>query len=153
MVILNKYNDTLKIIGNPIIGKDVWIGDFCIIDGSGGLVIGDECDISCGVHVYTHSTHKRCVSGKKKNYDGTVNREAIEKKPVSIGKNTFIGANTTILMGSMIGSKCIVGANSLINGVFSDNKIIYGIPAKEVGYITFDSNGDIILNYYDIQYR
>ena len=61
----NKYHEHTWIKDNPKIGDGTWIGPFCIIDGTGGLTIGKECDISAGTHIYTHSTVIRCVSGKK----------------------------------------------------------------------------------------
>jgi acetyltransferase-like isoleucine patch superfamily enzyme len=46
------------------VGKNCWIGPNVILDGSGGgLFIGDYVDISAGVHIYTHDTVKRAISG------------------------------------------------------------------------------------------
>jgi acetyltransferase-like isoleucine patch superfamily enzyme len=58
----NPYNPHAWFVGEPVIGDDVWIGAFCVIDGSGGLSIGRGCDISAGAQIYTHSTVERCVS-------------------------------------------------------------------------------------------
>ncbi|WP_026497112.1 acyltransferase [Butyrivibrio sp. WCD3002] len=49
---------------------------------------------------------------------------------VNIGKNCFIGMNSTILMGSSIGDNVIVGANSLVCGDIPSNCIVGGVPAK-----------------------
>jgi len=127
-----KYNEHSWIIGEPKIGKGTWIGAFTVIDGSGGLKIGKECDISCGVHIYTHSTVKRCITGKKFNEDGTINRELIERKPVEIGDNTFIGANATIMMGVKIGNRCIIGAGSVVTKDVPSDTTVVGIPAKDI---------------------
>ena len=51
-------------IGSPEVGEGTWIGAFTVIDGSGGLKIGRGCDISCGAQIYTHSSARRCVSGR-----------------------------------------------------------------------------------------
>ena len=48
--------DNVLIIGDVKVGKNTWIGPNCILDGSGGLEIGDHCSISAGVHIYTHDT-------------------------------------------------------------------------------------------------
>ena len=54
-------------------------------------------------------------------------------KPITIGDNVFIGANTTILPGVTIGSNIIVGANSVVTKDLKDDGYIYiGIPAKKV---------------------
>ena len=70
----NPYNEHAWIIGSPTIGSGTWVGAFTLIDGSGGLTIGEGCDISSGVHIYTHSSAMRCVSGRR--YD-TVDREPV----------------------------------------------------------------------------
>jgi len=132
MIEPNKYNEHCWIIGEPEIGENTWIGAFTVIDGSGGLKIGKNCDISCGVHIYTHSTAKRCIRNERFNKDGTINRETIERKPVTIGDYTFIGPNSVILMGVKIGSKCIIGAGSIVTKDVPDNITVVGNPAKEL---------------------
>ena len=138
MIKKNKYNEHSLIIGKPKIGKGTWIGPFAVIDDSsplGQLEIGKNCDISAGVHIYTHSTAKRCVADKKYNKDGTINRNIIERKPVKIGDCTFIGANSTVLMGVTIGKHCIIGAGSVVTKNIPDFSVATGVPAKIVGEI------------------
>ena len=112
--------DNVLVIGDVKVGKNCWIGPNTILDGSGGLVIGDNCAISSGVHIYSHSSVGRIV----------VN-EATEKKEVVIGSNTYIGPNSIIAMGTIIGNNCAVGALSFVNGLhIPNNSKCYGIPAK-----------------------
>ena len=49
------YNNVL-IIGDVKVGKNTWIGPNVILDGSGGLEIGDFVSISAGVQIYTHDS-------------------------------------------------------------------------------------------------
>lgn len=49
---------------------------------------------------------------------------------VKIGNNCWIGAKVTILDGTVIGDNCIVAAGAVVKGVFPENVIIGGIPAK-----------------------
>ena len=51
---------------------------------------------------------------------------------VRIGRNVWIGANCTILDGSVIGDNTIVVPNSLVNRRFPPNVILQGNPAKIV---------------------
>ena len=62
--------------------------------------IGEGCDISSGVHIYTHSSVKRCVSGRR--------YESVERKPVTIGNRVFVGANAVINMGVTIGDEAVM---------------------------------------------
>ena len=126
------------IFGKPKIGKCVWIGPFTIIDGSGGLEIGDGCDISAGVHIYTHTTVKRCIS--KRVYD------KIDRKPVKIGNYVFIGANATILAGVKIGDHSVIGAGAVVNKNIPPYSIAAGIPAKVIGKIKI-KNGKVKFIY------
>jgi len=53
-------------------------------------------------------------------------------KGVKIGNSVWIGANTTILDGSVIGGNTIVAANSLVNRRYPANTILQGNPAKVI---------------------
>ena|SRR3990167_2203089 len=128
--IAKEYNNFCIVIGEPKIGRGTWIGYFTVIDGSGGLEIGENCDISSGVHIYTHSSDKRCVTIGRINQDGSINRDTVERKPVKIGNNVFIGANTIILKGVTIGNNVVIGANSLVNKDVPGNSKAYGSPIK-----------------------
>lgn len=51
---------------------------------------------------------------------------------ITIGNNSFIGMNCTILAGAEIGSNCIIGAGSVVRGKIPDNSVVMGNPAKVV---------------------
>lgn len=123
----NPYNDHAWIIGEPTIGQGTWIGAFTVIDGSGGLTIGEGCDISCGVQIYTHSSALRCVSGRR--------YESVDREPVVIGNRVFIGANATINMGVSIGDEAIVGAGAVVTHDVASRAVVAGVPAREVGSV------------------
>jgi carbonic anhydrase/acetyltransferase-like protein (isoleucine patch superfamily) len=126
----NKYNDSTWIIGEPKIGVDCWIGAFTLIDGSGGLEIGDFCEISSGVHILTHSSVRKCLLGK-----------AVAPKsdfqPTKLGRRVFVGTNAVIQMGSEIGDYSIVGAGAVVltGSKFPERSVIVGVPAKLVGHV------------------
>lgn len=123
----NPYNAHAWVIGEPVIGDGTWIGAFTLIDGSGGLTIGSGCDISSGVHIYTHSSAKRCVSGRA--------YPSVERKPVSIGDRVFIGANAVINMGVTIGDEAVVGAGAVVTKDVPARTIVGGVPARQIGTV------------------
>jgi hypothetical protein len=43
--------DSSLVIGDVAVGSRTWIGPFTVLDGSGGLRIGDTCSISAGVQI------------------------------------------------------------------------------------------------------
>jgi acetyltransferase-like isoleucine patch superfamily enzyme len=123
----NPYNPHAWIVGDPAIGAGTWIGAFTVIDGSGGLTIGSGCDISCGAQIYTHSTVRRCVSGRV--YD------AIDRAPVRIGDRVFVGANATIMMGVTIGDEAVVGAGAVVTADVPARTVVVGVPARPVSTV------------------
>ena len=122
----NPWNPLAWVVGDPEVGAGTWVGPFCLLDGSGGLVIGEGCDLAAGVQVYTHSTARRCVTGREVD---------VERAPVVIGDRTFIGANAVVLMGVRIGSGCVIGAGSVVTADVPDGTCAVGVPARVVGQV------------------
>ena len=55
-----------------------------------------------------------------------------QAKPISIGENTWLGANVTVLPGVSIGKQCVVGAGTLVTHDIPDNSLVLGSPGKVV---------------------
>ena len=134
----NPYNQHAWIVGSLEIGEGTWIGAFTVIDGSGGLTIGRGCDISSGVHIYTHSTVRRCVSIREYN--------DVDQMPTRLGDAVFVGANATIMMGTSIGDQAVVAAGALVTGDVDARTIVAGVPARRIGEVVVDG-GDTRLVY------
>ena len=106
-------------------GDDIWVGYFCLVDGSGGLEIGNKVTLSSGVHVYTHDSSKfRAYNWEKDSKKGS----HIKKLPVKIGNNVQIGANSIVTKGVTIGNNVIIGALTLVNKDIPDNSFVTGNP-------------------------
>jgi len=54
-------------------------------------------------------------------------------KPITIGKNAFIGARAMILPGVCIGDQAIVGAMSVVPKDVLDHQIVAGNPSQKIG--------------------
>ena len=116
--------DSSYVFGNVKVGENCWIGPFTIIDGSGGLTIGDNCNISAGVQIYSHDTVGRVIS-----------KTEVKLSPVVIGNNVYIGPNSVISKGVKIGSNVIIGANSFVNKDVPSNTKGWGSPFKLKGNV------------------
>jgi len=127
------------VYGDVTVGKNTWIGPYTLLDGSGGLVIGDYCSISAGVHIYTHDTVKWTLSGGKAEY---------ERQPVRIGSCCYIGAETIITRGVQVGDHCLIGAGSFVNRDIPSFSIAFGAPCRIVGKVTVDQAGAVSLQYF-----
>ena len=107
-----------------IIEDNVSIGqNFHVVCYKGNLIIGRDSTISGNVF----------VSNVDHAYENIgihiLDQEMIYKETV-IGKNCYIGYGATILPGSILGRQCIVGANSVVKGIYPDFSILAGNPAR-----------------------
>ena len=55
-----------------------------------------------------------------------------ESTPIRVGAGSWLGERVTVLRGSDIGRKCIIGAHSVVRGKIPDYSVATGIPAKVV---------------------
>lgn len=116
--------DSSVIIGDVVVGGSTWIGPNTVLDGSGGLTIGDFCSISAGVQIYTHATVDWALSGG----ESPPTRQATR-----IGSRCYIGPGTIIEMGVEIGDGCVIGALSLVRGAIPAGSRAWGQPCRVVG--------------------
>jgi acetyltransferase-like isoleucine patch superfamily enzyme len=123
--------DSSLVFGSVKVGINCWIGPFTIIDGSGGLEIGNYCTISVGVQIYTHDNIKQTLTSGKL---------PIDREAVVIGNNVYIGPNAIIIKGVIIGSNCVIGANAFVNKNVQDNSIVFGHPAETKGKVIIDGD-------------
>jgi acetyltransferase-like isoleucine patch superfamily enzyme len=112
------------LVGDDLeVGEGTWIGAFVLLDGSYGLKIGRDCDISSGAKILTHSTHMRCTEQGEK-LTGRV----------EIGDHVFIGTNSVILHDVVVGHHSIIGALTLIESgsrIHPYSKVV-GVPGRIV---------------------
>lgn len=113
--------DSCCIFGKPKVGRKTWIGPFTILDGSGGLEIGDNCSISAGVQIYSHDSVDWAISGGEKPYTYAATK---------IGNHCYIGPNAIITKGVEIGDGSIIGANSFVKNSFPAGSKVAGSPAR-----------------------
>jgi acetyltransferase-like isoleucine patch superfamily enzyme len=126
------------VYGDVAVGSNTWIGPFVLLDGTGGLTIGDNCSISTGVQIYTHDTVKWAVSGGSAAY---------EHSPVSIGSSCYIGSQSVIAKGVSIGDHCVIGACSFVNRDVPPNTIAGGVPIRRLGRVEIqDGEVDLVID-------
>lgn len=99
---------------------------------SDNLILGDKCDIAShtliqakyGVEIGEHSEIGPFC------YISSWSTEDNKKGKVTIGKNTMIGAHSTVMPGITIGDNVIIGAYTFVNKDIPSNCTAYGIPVK-----------------------
>ena len=125
------------------IGKNVFIGrsTYVELENASLLTIEDNVTIAAHTKIILHDSSLENVAGFP-----------VYVAPVILRKNCYVGANTTILPGSDIGTYTIVGANSLVTGKLKPNSVYIGQPARYYCSVKqlqkkWQSNGKIEANY------
>ena len=119
------WGDGIIQIGeNSSIGENSWI---YANKNNGGVYIGD--DVNCASHLYVIDSDHSFEKGKK------INQQQLKSKPIYIGNDIWIGYNVTILKGTKIGDRTVIGACSLCNKEYAGNSVLVGSPAKIIKFI------------------
>lgn len=113
--------DNVLIIGTVTVGRHCWIGPNVILDGSGGLEIGDYVSISAGVQIYSHHTVAWSTS---------LGQAPVEHRSTRIGSGVYIGPGSIVQMGVEIGDRAVIGALSLVNKPIPAGARAWGTPAR-----------------------
>ncbi len=121
------------IIGNVIIGKDVYVGPSAVIRGDWGeIIIEDGCNVqeNCTVHMFPGTTtylRKGAHIGH-----GAIIHGA------NIGANSLIGMNAVIMDEAEIGNECIIGALCFVKSkmVIPKRSLVVGNPAKIIRQVS-----------------
>lgn len=116
------------------IGDNVWVNHNVRIDASGGVRIGDGCQIGYNSMILSHSSHMAIrLNGAEFIKMDIVDRVGYIHRPVDIGEYTFVGGGSAIMPGVRIGKGCVIGVNSVVTKDVPDYAIVAGAPAKIIG--------------------
>lgn len=118
-----------SVIGNVIIGENVYVGPSAVIRGDWGqIIIEDGCNVqeNCTIHMFPGTT----VTLKKGAHIG---HGAIIHGG-TIGENCLIGMNSVIMDDVIMEAECIIGALSFVPAKMHLPKrsLAVGNPAKIV---------------------
>lgn len=115
------YTDCGK---NLTIGKEVVINSGCHFQDQGGVEIKDGALIGHNV-VFATLNH---------DFD-PAKRKDMHPAPIIVGKNVWIGSNSTILGGVTIGDGAVVAAGAVVTKDVPQNAVVGGVPAKVIKYL------------------
>ncbi|WP_157972852.1 acyltransferase [Aureibaculum luteum] len=103
------------------IGNNVATNNNIFICSANHIEINDNTRIGQNVTIMDFEAHG--IDPRKRNKVGEIGE-------IIIGENVWIGNNVIILKNSSIGQNSIIAAGAVVSGVFPDNVIIGGVPAK-----------------------
>lgn len=134
-----RFRETLWRLFADVHNTEVTINDSCTFEANleirsnygKKIVIGCDCMFSYDICLQAGDGHAifdvntaRCINGTGK--------AAANKDRIVIGEHVWVGKNAFILNGTNIGDGSIVGARSLVKGIFPNNCSVGGNPAKQL---------------------
>ena len=119
---------------NLSIGDHVWVWHHSILDATGGLNIGEGCQIGAWAGIFTHGSHDAIrLLGRSFVDIQNSKRPGYVRKPVKIGSYTFIASGVIILPGVTIGDGCIIGSHCVITSAVPDHSVVVAQAGRTVG--------------------
>jgi serine O-acetyltransferase len=121
---LSRFLTGIEIHPGAKIGKNLFI------DHGMGVVIGETSEIGNNVTIY----HMATLGGIAPSINSN-NQRQVKRHP-TLGDCVVVGSGAQILGPVMIGANAKVGANAVVTKDVSENAVMVGIPAKNVGTAT-----------------
>lgn len=121
---------------NIHLGNNVELNMNCTFLDCNKITIGDSSGIGPGVHIYTvsHPVNGQERLRKDEGGDGFRFWNSLAK-PVTIGKNVWIGGGSIILPGITIGDNTTIGAGSVVAKSIPAGCLAVGNPCRVIKYL------------------
>lgn len=116
------------------LADNVFVGHYTILDGTGGLTIGEGTQLAAYVGIFSHSSHISIrLYGRHYQDIRECEKTGYLAESVTIGKYVFLGARATILPGVTIGDGALIAADSRVSEDVPNFAIVSGSPARMLG--------------------
>ncbi|MBN4046414.1 acyltransferase [bacterium AH-315-P15] len=119
-----------------VIGNEVQIGLYNVLNATAGLSIGDRVTLSARVSIYssTHIANDPDDPGRRVGANGMTKSIPVFSKArvISIGEGAWLGLNVSVVCAS-IGAHCFVKSGSIVSKDQPMNSVVAGQPAVVLG--------------------
>lgn len=128
------------VMQGAVVGEDCNVGDHAFIEAGArlgdrvtvkngvliwdGVTIGDDVFVGPGA-VFTNDLRPR----------GRQIGEGFKLVPTVVQQGATLGANVTVVCGSMVGHHAMVGAGSVVAGDVAPHALVAGNPARHIGWV------------------
>lgn len=132
------------ILKNTTIGKKCIFGQNCVVGAN--VRVGNGVKVQNNVSIYEGVEIEDDVFlGPSMVFTNVINpRSFIERKEefkkTLMKKGCSVGANATIVCGVTVGRYAFVGAGSLVTKDVPDFALVYGVPARQHGWVGISGN-------------
>lgn len=113
--------------GSIEIGDRVFINSFCVLNGHGGLVIGNDVLIANHVSIVPANHPIDDVSQP-------INKQGVVALGITIENDVWIAAGARILDGIRVGKGAVVAAGAVVTKNVPPYAIVAGVPARIIKY-------------------
>jgi UDP-2-acetamido-3-amino-2,3-dideoxy-glucuronate N-acetyltransferase len=130
----------VHVCGGAKIGSGVSLGQNVFVGNK--VIIGDKCKIQNNVSVYDNVYLEEGVfCGPSMVFTNVYNpRSLIERKDeyrdTFVKKGATLGANCTIICGTIVGAYAFVGAGTVVNKDVPAYALMVGVPARQIGWMS-----------------
>jgi acetyltransferase-like isoleucine patch superfamily enzyme len=121
--------------------RGVWIKEYSLIyaDENAEIVIGDKAQVGRfntivakqKIYIGERTLLAEFVTIRDQDHD-LYDLNKFEVIPIKIGNDVWIANKTTIVKGVNIGSKTVIGANSVVTRNIIENAVAVGSPARVI---------------------
>lgn len=124
--------------GRISIGKNVYVGEGTRIWSADNITIGDYCLISHNVNIHDTNSHSLDSHTRRMEFDSLwkpvegTSVDSVAKSSVTIGRDVWIGFNSIIMKGVVIGDGAIIGAGSVVTRNVEPYSVVAGNPARHI---------------------
>lgn len=125
-VTLNRFAYVQGGAGGVRLGNGVEVNNFSIVNGTGGVDIGDDTLVGPGVRIISYQ-HRHAANA-------TIRSQPVDARPIRIGRDCWLGANSIIMAGVTIGDGAVVAAGAVVRADVPPYAIVAGVPASVKKY-------------------
>ncbi len=130
----------VHVVNGAVIGENCNICDHCYIEY--GVTLGNNVTIKSGIYIWEGVTLEDNVFlGPNVVFTNDIrprSKQYTERSKTLVKHGASLGANSTLLAGITIGSYAMSGIGSVITRDVPDHALVYGNPAKIMGWVDED---------------
>lgn len=103
------------------VGHNAWVGQYCLLDATGGLTIGDNCGIGAHSQLWSHIKYGDTLEGCR----------FLGDRPLVIGKDVwFVGH--CVVSPIVAADRAMAMVGSVVTRDMHENRVYAGTPAVDV---------------------
>jgi acetyltransferase-like isoleucine patch superfamily enzyme len=109
------------------IGQRVSLNHYIVINGGGGVTIGDDVMIAAFVSIFSNNHNFKKI-------ETLISAQGLSSKGgVKIENDVWIGTHAVILDGVEIGKGAVIAAGAVVTKNVKPYCVMAGVPAKQIG--------------------